>query len=150
MIGSDTVGQKLMPAMLEDYAASLNADIDTTVLSEEDTYVRYFGVDGSEVGSVFINSTGSTEGFEGLAASAADFGMASRAVTNNEAAAIVRNGVLQGTDNETVIAMDSVAVATHPDNDGSWTRTNCSDLSGPDHKLVGGRRFRRAYYCGFS
>ena len=116
LIGSDTVGQKLMPAMLEDYAASLNADIDTTVLSEEDTYVRYFGVDGSEVGSVFINSTGSAEGFEGLAASAADFGMASRAVTNNEAAAIVRNGVLQGTDNETVIAMDSIAVATHPDN----------------------------------
>ncbi|MEO9514300.1 MAG: phosphate ABC transporter substrate-binding/OmpA family protein [Paracoccaceae bacterium] len=115
-IGSDTVGLKLMPAMMEDYAASLNADIDTTVLSKEDTYVRYLGADGSEVGSIFVKSTGSSEAFEGLAAAAADFGMASRAARDSEVAEIVRNGGLRGTDNETVIAMDSIAVATHPDN----------------------------------
>ncbi|MEP5760338.1 MAG: phosphate ABC transporter substrate-binding/OmpA family protein [Litoreibacter sp.] len=146
--GSDTIGLKLLPAMMEDYAASLNADINTSTLSEEDAYVRYLAADGTEVGSIFVKSTGSGDAFDGLAAGTADFGMTSRPAKDDEVAQVVRSGDLRGSDNETVIAMDSLTVVTHPDNPVTALTlaqigaiyqgeiTNWSEVGGPDAAIA--------------
>jgi phosphate transport system substrate-binding protein len=146
--GSDTIGLKLLPAMMEDYAASLNADIESTFISEEETYVRYRDANGEQINSIFVISTGSGDAFDGLEARTADFGMTSRPAKDDEVVQVVGNRELRGTDNETVIAMDSLTVVTHPDNPvsaltidqiGAMYRgeiTNWSEVGGADAPIT--------------
>ncbi|MEJ6405075.1 phosphate ABC transporter substrate-binding/OmpA family protein [Yoonia sp. 2307UL14-13] len=114
--GSDTVGLVLMPSMLEDYAAVLDADIQNSVLPDLQTFVRYVDVDANEITTMFVDSGGDAKGFAELADSAVDFGMTSRRPDNAENRRIVGNGDLRGSDNETVIGIDSLAAVLHPDN----------------------------------
>ena len=148
LTGSSTIGLKLLPALMEDYAAPLNADIETSALSEKDTYVRYLDIDGAEVSSIHVKSTESGDAFIELAERTVDFGMASRRALSDEIAGVVDTGDIEEAFNETVIAMDSLTVITHPDNpvrvlslaqiariyEGEIT--NWSELGGPDALIV--------------
>ncbi len=148
--GSDTVGLGLMPYLLEDYADFLNATIDRTDLSETEAYLRYLDEENNEITSLFVNSTGSGDAFDALELETAELGMASRPARDEEAARIVATGGgdPRGTDNETVIAVDSLAVITHPSNPvKGLTRqqigdmylgniTNWSEVGGPDAPIT--------------
>ncbi len=116
--GSDTVGLGLLPFLMEDYASYLGATAQTNVISETETYMRYVSASGSEITSLFANSTGSGDAFDALEVRGAEFGMTSRPAKDSEAERMIAAGAgdLRGTDNETVIAVDSLAVITHPSN----------------------------------
>jgi len=116
LAGSDTVGLILMPSILEDYAAILDANIENSVLPDRQTFVRYVDVNGDEITTMFVDSGGDAKGFAELASSSADFGMSARRPDNAENQGIVGNGDLRGSDNETVIGIDSLAAVLHPDN----------------------------------
>ncbi|WP_411891135.1 substrate-binding domain-containing protein [Yoonia sp. SDW83-1] len=116
--GSDTVGLGLLPYLMEDYADFLGATAQKTDLSETETYMRYVNASGVEVTSLFANSTGSGDAFDALEVRGAEFGMASRPAKDSEAARLIAAGAgeVRNTENETVIAVDSLAVITHPSN----------------------------------
>ncbi len=116
--GSDTVGLGLLPYLLEDYADYLGATPRRTDLSQTEAYVSYVDSAGEEATSLFANSTGSGDAFDALEANTAEFGMASRQPRDEETQRLIAAGVgdLRNTPNETVIAVDSLAVITHPSN----------------------------------
>lgn len=148
--GSDTVGLGLLPHLMKDYADYLEANMESTDLSETETYKRYIDASGNEVASIFANSTGSGDAFDALEKSAAEFGMTSRPAKDKEIARMVASGAgeLRGTENETVIAVDSLAVITHPSNpirDLDMSEigdiylgkiTNWSQVGGPDAPIT--------------
>ncbi|MGL4234900.1 MAG: phosphate ABC transporter substrate-binding/OmpA family protein [Tabrizicola sp.] len=148
--GSDTVGHGLMPFLLEDYADYLGATATLTDISETEVFVRYVGTDGSEISSLYVNSTGSGDAFDALESKSAELGMTSRPQDDEEAQRLIAAGAadLRGTDHETVIAVDSLAVITHPSNPvKALTRqqigdmylgviTNWSQVGGPDAPIT--------------
>ncbi|WP_373634792.1 substrate-binding domain-containing protein [Yoonia sp. SS1-5] len=148
--GSDTVGLGLMPFLLDDYADYLDANIDRTDFSETETLVRYLNASGQELNSLFVNSTGSGDAFDALETRQAELGMTSRPARDAEAQRMRAAGAgeLRGSDNETVIAVDSLAVITHPTNPvTALTRqqigdmylgriTNWSEVGGPDAPIT--------------
>lgn len=148
--GSDNVGLGLMPSLMEDYATYLGTTAEVTQLSENEAFARYLGADGNEITSFYVNSTGSGEAFDALEAKTAEFGMTSRPQKDEEADRLTAagSGDLRGTDNETVIAVDSLAVITNSKNPvKSLTRqqigdmylgkiTNWSEVGGPDAPIT--------------
>ncbi|MEO9823401.1 MAG: phosphate ABC transporter substrate-binding/OmpA family protein [Paracoccaceae bacterium] len=148
--GSDTVGLGLLPHLMKDYATYLEADMASTDLSDTETYKRYVDASGAEITSIFANSTGSGDAFDALEVSGAEFGMTSRRAKDKEIVRMVASGAgdLRGTENETVIAVDSLAVITHPSNpvrdlDMSdigdiylGKITNWSQVGGPDAPIT--------------
>lgn len=148
--GSDTVGFGLLPFLMEDYADYLNADMQSTDLSETETFKRYVDASGAEITSLFVNSTGSGDATDALEIRAAEFGMTSRPMQDSEAARLVATGTSdpRGTENETVVAVDSLAVITHPSNPVRQLNmneigaiylgqiTNWSQVGGPDAPIT--------------
>jgi len=116
--GSDTVGFGLLPFLLEDYADTINASADSQVISETETLVRYIGPDETELSSIYVNATGSGDATDALETKATVFGMTSRQLEDDEASRLIAAGSsdLRNSENETVIAVDSLAVITHPSN----------------------------------
>ena len=116
--GSNTVGIGLIPFLLEGYAKTLDASADTKTISETETVVRYLGSDQNTISSMYISSTESSDATDALETKAAVFGMTSRQINNDEARQLVSAGLsdLRNSDYESVIAVDSVAVITHPSN----------------------------------
>ena len=148
--GSDTVGLGLLPFLMEDYADFLGATVETTDLSETETYKRYVDASGNEVTSLFANSTGSGDATDALEVGAAEFGMTSRPMKDSEAERLLAAGLgdPRGTPNETVIAVDSLAVITNPNNPVRELDineigaiylgeiTNWSEVGGPDAPIT--------------
>jgi len=116
--GSDTVGFGLLPLLLKDYAEAINATADTRTISETQSLVRYIDSDANEISSAYVDATGSGDATDALEIKAAVFGMTSRQIRDEEASRLIASGSsdLRNTDNETVIAVDSLAVITHPSN----------------------------------
>jgi len=116
--GSDTVGLGLLPFLLEDYADAINATANIDVMSETETFVQYVAADQSELSSIYINATGSGDATDALETQASVFGMTSRPMKNEEARRLIAAGSrdLRNSNFETVVAVDSLAVVTHPTN----------------------------------
>jgi len=108
----------LLPFLLKDYADSLNATVETEEISETETLMRYVGPDNTELSNVYVNATGSGDATGALETKAAVFGMTTRQIRDDEASRLVEAGSsdLRNSDNETVIAVDSLAVVTNPSN----------------------------------
>jgi len=148
--GSDTVGFGLLPFLLEDFANTIDATADINVMSETETFVRYLGPDETELSSIYVNSTGSGDATDALETKASVFGMTSRPIKDEEAQRLIATGSrdLRNTDLETVIAVDSLAVVTHPTNPVSEISVsdlgaiylgqidNWSQVGGPDAPIT--------------
>lgn len=119
--GSDTIGDELMPLMLEGYAASLDAESDLQTSNDPTVKSAILVGDqgfGDELASILIRSTGSSSGFAELLEKHAEIAMASRRITPDEARALraTEAGNMVSIDQEHVIGVDSLLILVSPTN----------------------------------
>ncbi len=115
--GSNTVGEKLAPALLEAFlteqgGSSFNWKREG---SETERQVSYF--DDGNTKTVQLHAHGSSTAFKDLLAGKADIGMSSRRITNDEVnKAMPMLGDLSKIGNEHIIALDGLAVIVNQNN----------------------------------
>ena len=119
--GSDTVGLGVMPLLLSGYAAFLGAEATVTATDTDGEILAELIGDegfGDPLGSLLVNSTGSSDAFTKLLDRSAQVGMASRRIRPAEARALRDDGAgnMINPDNEHIIAIDSLVMITHPSN----------------------------------
>jgi phosphate transport system substrate-binding protein len=147
-VGSDTVGDGLMPLLLTGFGAIHNAAVDTLpspagtltlALTSDEGY-------GDPIGVFQVDSQTSSAAFPALLDKSAEFGMASRRIKREEARALSQAGAgsMIAVDQEHIIAVDSLVVIVNPANPvraitmANLARIyrgeirNWSELGGPD------------------
>ncbi len=113
--GSNTVGQRLAPALVREWAAARGlAEAGSARLAEEELRLSFSGGGRSLV--VDVHSHGTGTGYRDLLDGMADLWMASRPATVVEVAGAVRVGRLDSPAQEHVIALDGLAIIVHPAN----------------------------------
>ena len=107
--GSNTVGERLMPELLEAWLRSKGQD---EVIRQQLAFEELLLVSSGGLGKVEIelHAHGSTTAFQDLSAGTADIGMASRRVTQAEIDRAAHLGALDAADQETVLALDGLAI----------------------------------------
>ena len=117
--GSNTLGSRLMPMLIEGYADTLDADVVSEVgQSALASKLRIVAGNGQEMAAIDIKSEGSSASYAALAQGSAAIGMSSRRARDRDIAVLRQAGVpdLRDTDNEHVIALDGLIAITHPSN----------------------------------
>lgn len=115
--GSNTIGAKLAPSLIEQWLAQRGArDIQRSESNGglEKRLVGHFDVDKRII--VEIEAHGSGTGFKGLASRRADIAMASRRIKDKEHRSLSARGDLRSAAAEHVIGLDGIAVLVHPGN----------------------------------
>ncbi|MCF6271973.1 MAG: phosphate ABC transporter substrate-binding/OmpA family protein [Rhodobacteraceae bacterium] len=116
--GSSTIGQKLLPQMMDAYAFSLGGDVAVDILSA--TQVKYTITDqnGDMYSTITLDLGNSDDAFSALESGAALVGMSSRRVTDGERSRFLRlgKGNLTSPEQEKILALDGLAVSVNPDN----------------------------------
>lgn len=150
--GSDTVGQGLMPLLLEGYAGNIDAAATISNPSRENLVAELIGDDGfgDTIGSYLVESSGSNEAFTALLDKNAQIGMSSRRIRPVEARALRDAGAgnMVSPSQEHIVAVDSLVVITHPSNPVSELTMeelgkiyagqikNWSEVGGPDQDIL--------------
>ncbi len=113
--GSNTVGQRLAPALARAWAGSagLTEVSSSSAIAEE---IQIVFADGNRRTVVDVHSHGTGTGYADLVEGRADLWMASRRVRTDEAARAARIGRLDSPAQEHVIALDGLAIIVHPSN----------------------------------
>lgn len=117
--GSNTIGARLMPALIEAYAASIGATVNTaTGERPEEVSLRLAGRGGSTLATIALFSHGSGTAVPGLLAGKAAIGMMSRPVDDKEVQTAITAGLpdLRAPGSEHVLALDGLLVVTSPQN----------------------------------
>jgi phosphate transport system substrate-binding protein len=111
--GSNTIGDGLIPTLIEGYADSLDAELVRQVGSgENERVLRLADADGKEIAVVEAGAHGTATAFPALADGTAAIGLASRRMAGAEAGlADLRDGP-----DEHILALDGLIVVVHPDN----------------------------------
>ncbi len=116
--GSNTVGADLAPEIATSFLSSLGAVRIEKVAQAAENEVMitgYFSNQSSK--SIAIHAHGSSTGFAGLVAQTADIAMSSRPIKHSENLKLMnRWGDMTRAENEHVIALDGLAIVTHPNN----------------------------------
>ncbi|MEM6356471.1 MAG: phosphate ABC transporter substrate-binding/OmpA family protein [Pseudomonadota bacterium] len=132
VFGSNTIGAQLMPALVEGYAFSLDADFERELsATENESTLRIVHPDGRQMASIDLKAHGSTASFDGIAAGRAALGMSSRVMRDDDAEKLAAAGIgdLREGPNEHVIALDGLIVVVHPNNPiGSLSLTEIADI----------------------
>lgn len=119
LAGSNTVGERLAPALVSDYLISAKF-VMAEPATETPGEVRLVGELGQRRCTVRIRSHGSSEAFSDLQSGKALVGMASRQVKPTELDALKAAGAgdfaTEANLAEHVIALDGIAVIVHPSN----------------------------------
>ena len=151
--GSDTVGLGLMPLLVAGYASNLDAEASIRATEREGEILADLVGDGGfgdEMGSILVTSTTSGDGFRTLIENTAEIGMSSRRIKPAEARALKEAGAgnMVSSDQEHIVAVDSLVVITHPSNPVQQISleqladiyagriTNWSQLGGEDAPIV--------------
>ncbi|PWJ12505.1 phosphate ABC transporter substrate-binding/OmpA family protein [Jannaschia seohaensis] len=119
LAGSDTLGQGVMPLLLEGFAGVLDADmaavVDGTNLQAELVGDQGFG---DALGSYLVSSSASDDAFTALLDKTASIGMAARRILPAEARALRDAGAGNMIDpqQEHIVAVDSIVVIVNPEN----------------------------------
>ena len=121
LAGSDTVGLGLMPLLLEGWAATQDAEASMINPPGSAHVVAQIVGDqgfGDPINAVKVSSTTSGDAFRYLLSGEADIGMASRAIRREEARILraAGKGNMRDSSQEHIIAVDSLVVIVHPDN----------------------------------
>jgi len=111
--GSNTIGDGLMPVLIEGYADSLGARMVSQIgAAENERVFRLTNASDQELVAISLAAHGSATAFPALAQGAAAIGLSSRRMTGPEAG--LPN--LAGTAQEHILALDGAIVIVHPDN----------------------------------
>jgi phosphate transport system substrate-binding protein len=117
--GSNVVGWELMPALIRGYAASIGAATVTMAGANplEEQY-RLKDANGAETAIFDLRRYGTPTAFTALENGTAQIGMASRPVTDEEAARLARTGTpnVRSPQHEHVLALDGLLVIVAQDN----------------------------------
>jgi len=118
LCGSNTLGSELIPELSRAFLDKKTGKTPTqrpSLEPQESAFVS--NIEGTDVG-IEIHAHGSATAFEGLKAEQCDIGMASRAVEDAEAEALLAKGLgdIRKAGSEHVIALDGIAVLVHPGN----------------------------------
>ena len=117
--GSNTIGAKLLPDLIKAYAKSIGADVKVTPgASADQSTLSLIDSGGQSIVEIGLGWKGSVSAFQTLANGSAEIGMASRGITDREAAAIAAAGGknMRSPDSEHVIALDAITVLVSPEN----------------------------------
>lgn len=118
--GSNTVGAKLMPALLNGYAASKKFEINRQQgeIEEESTFSFVDTAKQYDDFTVALEAHGSSTSFKGLKSGEATIGMASRPIKDKEQAELKALGLgdLKAYGSEHVLALDGLTVIVSPNN----------------------------------
>lgn len=109
--GSNTIGAKLAPLLVEGYLKKIGiTNVERRPIKAEEVIIC--GKKDDELISVEIKAHGSSTGFKGLAAGECDIGMASRKIKENEMVLLKSKGFgdMASIDSEHIIALDGIAV----------------------------------------
>ena len=117
--GSNTIGNQLMPALIQAYAQSLGLK-STKIAGANplDLTIKLADPKGKEAGVVELHRHGSTTAFTGFEQKIVDIGMASRPIKAEEAAKLSDLGLgdLRLPANEHVLGLDGLLVLVAPGN----------------------------------
>ncbi|WP_299890464.1 phosphate ABC transporter substrate-binding/OmpA family protein [uncultured Ruegeria sp.] len=147
--GSDSIGAELMPLLLSGYASQSGGEVKFQPLpNSPDKLADLGGAQGlrEEAGQVLLASAKPAEAFEALARNEAEISMSSRRVLPDEARALAALGAgnMNSDEQEHLLALESIAIVTHPDNPVSeigmdqlrevflGNISNWKELNGPD------------------
>ncbi|MEL6582543.1 MAG: phosphate ABC transporter substrate-binding/OmpA family protein [Pseudomonadota bacterium] len=111
IVGSNTIGAELMPALVEAYAFALDADIGETMTAAEGAVNLVMqDLEGREMADITINSLGSSAGFAALLEGQAQIAMSSRPVRQREIDVFSNRGlgVLNQSGQEHVLGLDGL------------------------------------------
>jgi len=115
--GSNTIGEKLMPAMAIAYLEShAYHDIKTHQLGPVSKIITGINKTGKSQVSFIIEAHGSSTAFSSLSEGKTDLGMSSRRIKTEETELLATKYPAQTKIQEHVIALDALAIITHPDN----------------------------------
>jgi phosphate transport system substrate-binding protein len=115
LTGSNTLGAKLVPALVEAYFRNKGcANITQEIIEVELIHVSC-SLEGKQY-LASISFKGSGTAFAGLKDGSADIGMASRRAKPAEVASLAGQGDLTSPANEHVVALDGVAIIVNPSN----------------------------------
>jgi len=115
--GSNTIGEKLAPALLEAYLTSLSVDKMRWVKGDDAQERELQYVLNDKVYAIQLHAHGSSTGFQCLLADEADMAMSSRKIYSSEVEALkASKGDLSTAEQEVVIALDGVVVIVNSDN----------------------------------
>lgn len=151
IVGSEAIGQGMMPLLMTGYASSLDSDAEITNPATGETLATVIddGGFGDQIGAYLIQSTNDNNAFEALLAREATIGMSSRRITVDEARALRADGAgsMVSPEQERIVAVDSMLVVTHESNPVSTLTqdqlaavfsgqiTNWSQLGGEDRPI---------------
>ncbi|MEM6941824.1 MAG: phosphate ABC transporter substrate-binding/OmpA family protein [Pseudomonadota bacterium] len=121
LAGSDTLGQGLMPLLMQGYAAQIDAEATVTATANASEVTAAFVGDsgyGEDIGTYLLSSTGSNDAFIKLEDGSAQIGMSSRRITPDEARALKKSGSgnMISPSQEHIIAVDGLVMIVHPSN----------------------------------
>ncbi len=111
--GSNTIADGLMPALIEGYADTLDAELVRQVgAGENQRVLRLADTDGREIAVIEVGAHGTATAFPALAGGSAAIGLASRRMAADEA------GLpdLHDGPGEHILALGGLIVIVHPDN----------------------------------
>lgn len=116
MKGSNTIGEKLAPALAAKYLIEQGATSTEVIQTHMVEKVVVGTMSDGSLKGVDIKAHGSSTGFKALSDNATDIAMSSRRVKDKERQSLIsRYGDLMALDNEYTIAVDGLAVIIHPE-----------------------------------
>jgi phosphate transport system substrate-binding protein len=117
--GSNTIGNQLMPNLIEAYAEATKTKLTKVVSADAlDVEFRVAGQDGHDGGVIALHRHGSATAFTDLEKKVAQIGMASRPVKAEEAQKIITAGLgdVRRTGSEHILGLDGLLVLVSPQN----------------------------------
>ncbi|MBP7547486.1 MAG: phosphate ABC transporter substrate-binding/OmpA family protein [Corallincola sp.] len=115
--GSNTIGEKLAPALIEAYLKSIGITEMSWVKGAVAVERQLQFVDNGVVKAIELHAHGSSTAFEDMLGGKADIGMASRAIKGDELTALKPiAGDLSRVGNEHIVGLDGLAVIVNENN----------------------------------
>ncbi len=115
IVGSATIGENLLPSLIEVYALERGGDLEVSTAADGTTTYSVLEAGGAIHAEITVLPQDSLGGFAALVEGSTDIGMSSRRASNAEAAGfeLAGQGKLREASQERIIALDGVILAVN-------------------------------------